>query len=328
MKIQSHVVFHKVWFWDQSFLIFINDLPKATEFFTLLFADDTTFQLFGPNLDQLFNLANFELSKAATWFKANKLTLNILKTKYIIFRKPNMHLNLNNNTLFIENTCIDRIGNNCEEKSFKFVGHHLDEFLTWDEHASYVKNKLSKSNYAINSSKNLLPLTIRKLLYNSLFRSHLEFGIIAWGGMKANQKSKIYNLHKKCVRNVANREFRSHCDPIFKSLKILKFPDLYKYNCILYMHKYAYARLPHSMLNMFTPLSVNNRTGNYLLQKYKYSFFDKFPSVSLLKFWNEQKSDIKNCLSYSSIKSKLKDNIVANYESNVKCKYDKCPDCS
>ena len=69
------------------FLIFINDLPKSTNFFTLLFADDTTFQIKDSNLADLVNTANYELSKAAAWFSANKLTLNVSKTKYILFRK-------------------------------------------------------------------------------------------------------------------------------------------------------------------------------------------------------------------------------------------------
>ena len=50
------------------FLIFINDLPNATEFLTLLFADDTTFQLSGVNLNLLFEKSNIELEKASKWF--------------------------------------------------------------------------------------------------------------------------------------------------------------------------------------------------------------------------------------------------------------------
>ena len=61
------------------FLIFINDLPNASDFLTLLFADDTTFQVSGQDLDQLFDHANFELEKSTVWFKSNKLTLNVKK---------------------------------------------------------------------------------------------------------------------------------------------------------------------------------------------------------------------------------------------------------
>ena len=137
------------------FLIYINDLPKAVNFFTLLFADDTTFQIFGKDPKSIFEMANIELSKASAWFRANKLTLNVSKTKFILFRKPNMNVDFLNLSLNIESQQIDRIGKNCKETSFKFVGHHLDEFLTWENHIKHVKNKLSKSNYAINSTKKL-----------------------------------------------------------------------------------------------------------------------------------------------------------------------------
>ena len=68
------------------FLILINNPPKASKFFTILFADDTTLQLSSKSLHELYDLANFELSKIEDWFKANKLTLNASKTKYILFK--------------------------------------------------------------------------------------------------------------------------------------------------------------------------------------------------------------------------------------------------
>jgi len=40
---------------------------------TILFADDKTFQYSLENLKSLYDFANFELSKIADWFKANKL---------------------------------------------------------------------------------------------------------------------------------------------------------------------------------------------------------------------------------------------------------------
>ena len=66
-------------------LILINDLANVSDkLFTLLFADDTIFQITFNNINELFEVANLEL--ASDWFKANKLSLNISKTKYMLFR--------------------------------------------------------------------------------------------------------------------------------------------------------------------------------------------------------------------------------------------------
>ena len=74
------------------FLILINDLARATDFGTILFADDTTFQLAGPEQTSLFSLANRNLNRAEQWFGANHLTLNSAKTKYILFTPKNFHV--------------------------------------------------------------------------------------------------------------------------------------------------------------------------------------------------------------------------------------------
>jgi len=82
------------------------------------------------NLKSLYDFANLELSKIANWFKANKLTLNASKTKYILFRKKTKVLVGDSFKLFIENKEINRIGAGCKNESFKFVGIHLDETPT------------------------------------------------------------------------------------------------------------------------------------------------------------------------------------------------------
>ena len=155
------------------FLIFINDLPNATNFLTLLFADDTTFQISGVDIDQLFLVANSELEKTSVWFKANKLTLNVKKTKYMIFSYQSVPTSSIN--LHIGNQAVEQVGTNCNEKYFKFVGHVLDDKFTWEGHVQHVIKKLASANFALNCSKNFLPLKIRKTLNYSLFESHLNF---------------------------------------------------------------------------------------------------------------------------------------------------------
>ena len=157
------------------FILLINDLPNASKFFSLLYADDTTLEMSSQNLIELYLDAKIELDKIADWFRANKLTLNISKTKYILFRDKSQYVDFSGLNLSIENEEIERIGEDCKEKFFKFVGVHLDEHLTWQYHINHVRGKAASANYALSKLRNLLPMNVKYTIYNSLFRSHIKW---------------------------------------------------------------------------------------------------------------------------------------------------------
>ena len=76
------------------FLCYINDLPNATELLTFLFADDTSGLIYGDNLKELVAKMNTEINKLANWFRANKMALNVSKTKFIIFHTKGKKVDL------------------------------------------------------------------------------------------------------------------------------------------------------------------------------------------------------------------------------------------
>ena len=62
------------------FLIYINDIVKATNYFSIrLFANDTSLTLIGKDLDLLLQHTNSELPAIHEWLSSNILTLNLLK---------------------------------------------------------------------------------------------------------------------------------------------------------------------------------------------------------------------------------------------------------
>jgi hypothetical protein len=68
------------------FLLYINDMVNVSEIlFYILFADDTSLFIQGKSLDQMVVSLNNELTRLSTWLNANKLSLNIKKTNFIIF---------------------------------------------------------------------------------------------------------------------------------------------------------------------------------------------------------------------------------------------------
>ena len=67
------------------FLIYVNDIQNVTHhYFPLLFADDSNLFVTGKDLEIIEKKANEDLCNIVDWLYANKLSLNIKKTHYIV----------------------------------------------------------------------------------------------------------------------------------------------------------------------------------------------------------------------------------------------------
>ena len=70
------------------FLIYINDLYYVCkESVPILFADDTNLFYSGNSFDDIAMKVNEELVQISNWLKANRLSLNISKTHYMVFSR-------------------------------------------------------------------------------------------------------------------------------------------------------------------------------------------------------------------------------------------------
>jgi len=86
------------------FLCYINDLHLCTSLFTTMFADDTACADSDLCLNILITRDNTELKKIATWFRSNKMAVNISKTKFIIFHNKGKDVDMNKqNIIFDDN---------------------------------------------------------------------------------------------------------------------------------------------------------------------------------------------------------------------------------
>jgi len=70
------------------FLLYINDLANISKKLRfILFADDTNVFYADKNLVDVMGVLNYELKNLSMCFKVNKLSLNVGKTNYIIFKR-------------------------------------------------------------------------------------------------------------------------------------------------------------------------------------------------------------------------------------------------
>ncbi len=112
-----------------------------------MFADDTACLASNTNLNHLIHFANNKLKKVARWFRANKMVVNVSKTKFIIFHTKGKNVDCNLKLYYDDNEPnnhdqnligeIDCIYTNHPEKqqrAYKLLGVYFDEYLTFDHH--------------------------------------------------------------------------------------------------------------------------------------------------------------------------------------------------
>ena len=114
------------------------------------------------------------------------------------------------------NISIDNVAIECVP-NFNFLGIHFNEHLSWKPHITHISNLITKTIGLLNRLKNILPTSIKLMIYNSLILSRINYGILAWG----YNSERILKLQKKSVRLITLAKFNAHSEPIFKSLNLL-----------------------------------------------------------------------------------------------------------
>jgi hypothetical protein len=289
------------------FLIYINDFPNCTSLDTFLFADDTSALKSGPNLPSLFEQLNSELYNIATWYRANRMSANATKTKYIIFHNKGKTVDTNGLDLIYndnEPNDLDNISNihtlerihskhpDNSARAYKLLGIYIDENLALNYHYSILTTKLSRALYFIRRVKNILPKRALLTLYYSLFHCHLLYCPNIIGCSSNTNINNIAKLQRKAIRLITFSHNRAHTPPLFRDLNILPFPDILKLHKCLFMHsiEYNYAL---TSFNASWPKNTNRalthnlrNTNDFIVPTAHRESFKKFPLYSFPNTWN------------------------------------------
>ena len=217
----------------------------------ILYADDTT--LTSPlcsfthgaqnDVSHVSLQINSELLKISDWLKVNKLSLNVDKTKFMIFHNyQRVTANEDIPDLQINGKMIERVS------CFNFLGLTINEFMTCSSHSAKIANRISRTLRIMNRLKRYLPFSAMKLMYDSLILSHLQFGITCWGF----EWNRIFKLQKRALRIMTNSKYNAHTEPLFKELEMLKVKNIFDVQCMKFWYKFVNKSLPEYFGKMFT----------------------------------------------------------------------------
>ena len=224
----------------------------SNEVALVLFADDTSIFADGKDPVDLFAKVNRGLAELSTWFRCNKLTLNLKKTEYAYFGGPGGRV-APEGGLKIGEDLIRRV------EGVKFLGVWVDEGLKWTGHIGKVKSKISRLLGVLGRAQAALGGRLLHMLYNGLVLPHLQYCLMIWGdfheGRNKTLGGTLLRYQKRFMGLILERKGRYHADPMFSELRVLKIDDMYRQQLRLYAWSFMRGRLPESQAAMLSKVS-------------------------------------------------------------------------
>ncbi len=251
------------------FLLYINDLHNCSKILKLLlFADDTTLIFSSSDLKSLVSTLNKELALVYKWFNLNKLSLNVQKTKYMIF--SNHVKETVSDKISIGDIDITRVNN------IKFLGIEMDDKLTWLHHIRSVESKISSAIFIIRSIRYKISTGLALKLYDTLISPFLIYCVVIWGNSYKTHILHILRLQKRALK-LCYGKCLSTGENVFVITNKLSLQSLYNLQTgkLIFKFFYSCSTLPCCTASLFKKISdvhsIQTRLQNDLCLHVHYS---------------------------------------------------------
>ena len=232
------------------------------------------------------------------------------KSEYMIVTSKIVNQNAD---LYIGNDKLNRV--DC----FKYLGVQIDSSLKFHYNIENLKGKLSQACGMSYRIKKYLNFAAAKKLYYSTFYSVIQYCIGVYGGvMLCTQRCKqMERSQDRMMKNLFSR-FYPHSQDLYKTIGILKLPDIYRLRAATYMYRCLIkGECPtiHNNLSISYPQhSYETRNRNRLLEP--------FPRVETIRMnfqyqfvmvWNNVPDHIKAKRNFKLFKKSLIEYILGEY---------------
>lgn len=273
------------------FILYINDLPLATEHANvIMFADDTTITIKAKTIEKAIELMNNDLERILKWLNVNKLKLNIDKTKWMLFTKKYekcMNMNL-------------KIGGNEIEKVnvIKYLGVMINDKLKMDDQ---IKKCVVKASYKVNMLKRLsnkLTYETRKMIYNTIVQPNFEYCSTLYLNATKEQIKSMQKIQNRGMRTILKCDYLTPKKFMLETLGWLSIAQKIKFNSLIMIYKMKNGLVPEYLLEKTNYISnVTNRTlrnsNDFRLPNYRYETTRNSIFYEGLKLFNEMPNEIK-----------------------------------
>ena len=293
------------------FLIYINDLPNCLDRASpRMFADDTNISIAANSVTELEQIINSELKNLHQWLLANRLSLNVAKTEFMIIGSRQRLLVHDNEHIRIEidGKTIKRVN---ETKS---LGLQIDEHLTWARHVENISKKIASAIGALKRIRQFIDTNTALKIYGKLMQPHFDYCSSVWDGLNITLNDKLQKLQNKAARVITKSQYDASSRYLFSKLG---------WDNLLTRRKKHKAILMFKTINDLTPFYLHelfeSRSTGYNLRNSEHTLFVPKPRTNYGKrsfsysgavLWNDLPQNVRTTCSLSQFKRAI-DNLFS-----------------
>ena len=209
-------------------------------------------------ISELQNQLAENIENIIQWMADNKLSLNVLKTDFII-------VGLRSKMRDLEETLFITIQNESIYRALfvKSLGFFIDENRDWGDHVSHVLKKVSSGLSILKMSKNYLPQGTLKILYNSLIETHFRHGNIIWGNcgetfltrlqkLQETFLTRLQKLQNWAARIITGSDYDTPAEPLIEQLGRKTVREWIQNDTSVMMYKSMNNMAPAYLSDLFT----------------------------------------------------------------------------
>ena len=156
-----------------------------------MYADDTSLTLASNDIEHTNYCLNHDQSNVYEWLSANKLTLNMTKTEFmLIASRQKLSQFTESPSLAINENAIEQV---TSAKSL------VDQNINWECDIENVSKKIACAIGAIKRIRHLTPFNVLVKAYNSLIQPQFDYFNVVWGNCNKGLSEKLQRLQNRAA---------------------------------------------------------------------------------------------------------------------------------
>lgn len=177
------------------FLIYINDITEYISSKDIeLFADDAAIKTMGKSEANVGQQHQAKLDALSEWCSLNRLTINVNKTKTMVFGMRGVLSKLGNKNYLINGIEVENVD------KFKYLGIILDPTLNFCKHLDKTIATVAHKVWELGTIRKYSTIQMSLTTYKSTILPYFDYCDIVYTGGQKKQLTKLQRLQNRALK--------------------------------------------------------------------------------------------------------------------------------